>query len=79
MTHPEVTGEIQVFESAVPVHMASGWSPVEQPDPVEDANELDELRAVATELGIDVNSRWGAARLAKEIDAARSAGTTQEN
>lgn len=29
MRHPDLKGEITVAESAVPIHMASGWMPVE--------------------------------------------------
>lgn len=29
MTHPELDTEIEVSESAVPFHMASGWKPVD--------------------------------------------------
>lgn len=28
MVHPELSDAIEVAESAVPIHMASGWAPV---------------------------------------------------
>lgn len=30
MRHPDLANEITVPESAVPIHMASGWVPVDQ-------------------------------------------------
>lgn len=34
MRHPNLKTEITVPESAVPIHMASGWMPVEDTTPV---------------------------------------------
>lgn len=31
MTHPDLDAEIVVAESAVPTHLASGWTPVDEP------------------------------------------------
>lgn len=39
----------------------------------EDEADIDELRAQAEELGIEVDNRWKEARLQKEIDAAKAA------
>jgi hypothetical protein len=33
MRHPNLEAEIEVPESAVPIHMASGWMPVEDSAP----------------------------------------------
>jgi hypothetical protein len=41
-----------------------------QPEPVE-APSLDSLRLQATQLGINVDGRWGAHRLQQEIEARR--------
>jgi len=38
----------------------------------DDEADIDELRAQAEELGIDVDKRWKEARLQQEIDAAKS-------
>lgn len=38
------------------------------------ADPLDDLRAEATALGIEVDGRWGEARLQKEIKAAKEKG-----
>jgi hypothetical protein len=44
-----------------------------QPEPVEleSATRIDGLRAQATQLGIDVDGRWGVARLQYEIGRAK--------
>jgi hypothetical protein len=81
--HPTLDAYAEVPESAVGMHAMSGW--VQQdPPPVEDEEteetpaaegDVDALRALAEELGIKVDGRWGADRLQAEIDAA---STTEE-
>jgi hypothetical protein len=45
---------------------------VAEPEPVaEPANDIERLRMEATQLGIDVDGRWGVARLNYEIGRAR--------
>lgn len=34
MNHPDLTAEIEVPASAVPIHMASGWKPVDGKAPI---------------------------------------------
>jgi hypothetical protein len=43
-----------------------------EPAAVESANDIDRLRMEATQLGIDVDRRWGMARLQYEIGRARA-------
>lgn len=66
--------------------LARGWKPADAPSdvasPVEPAAELvlsddvpaekDDLIAVAEAEGVDIDRRWGAARLAEAIRQARS-------
>lgn len=51
--------------------LGDGWydSPADVPDPdaVPEADALDALRAEAEALGVKVDKRWGADRLATEI------------
>lgn len=42
-----------------------------EPEPIAEIPSLDSLRLQATQLGIDVDGRWGAARLQHEIDQAK--------
>jgi len=42
-----------------------------EPEPVETPDSLDKLRLEATQLGIDVDGRWGARRLQYEIEQAK--------
>jgi hypothetical protein len=48
--------------------------PAAEPEPaaVESTNDIDRLRMEATQLGIDVDGRWGVARLNYEIGRAKS-------
>jgi pyruvate/2-oxoglutarate dehydrogenase complex dihydrolipoamide acyltransferase (E2) component len=49
--------------------------PAAEPEPAaesEPANDIDRLRMQATQLGIDVDRRWGVARLNYEIGRARA-------
>jgi hypothetical protein len=43
----------------------------EPPEPAKILASIDDLRLQATQLGIDVDGRWGVARLQHEIDEAR--------
>jgi hypothetical protein len=43
-----------------------------EPAEVESTNDIDRLRMEATQLGIDVDRRWGMARLNYEIGRAKS-------
>jgi hypothetical protein len=48
-------------------------SPVLRPEPImSEAQSLDRLRMEATQLGIDIDGRWGLARLQYEIGRAKS-------
>jgi hypothetical protein len=60
---PDIQQPSQVAEPAVEVVQLP--APVEQVDPVAD---IEQLRAQATALGVQVDRRWGAARLRQEID-----------
>lgn len=42
-----------------------------KPAPIEAPPSIDDLRQQATDLGIDVDGRWGAGRLQYEIDKAK--------
>lgn len=42
-----------------------------EPEPVETPDKIDQLRIEATQFGIDVDGRWGVARLRHEIAKAR--------
>ncbi len=50
-----------------PLHDAQWDNPEPEPEP--DDDDLDQLRADAAELGIEVNPRWREKRLREEIDA----------
>ena len=57
---------------ARPVVEASGAKAPQQAEPVADTAEMiDSLRLQATQLGINVDGRWGVARLQHEIAQAR--------
>jgi hypothetical protein len=45
--------------------------PAHDHDPVETPDSLDKLRLEATQLGINVDGRWGARRLQYEIEQAK--------
>jgi hypothetical protein len=45
--------------------------PEPDPEPAETPASIDVLRLQATQLGIDVDGRWGAARLQHEIEQAK--------
>ena len=47
-------------------------TPQVEPAPAPDTPSLDSLRLEATQLGIDVDGRWGVARLRSEIAEAKS-------
>jgi hypothetical protein len=47
-------------------------------DKHDDHDERDALRALAESLGIEIDRRWGAARLEEEIAKMRSAGASDE-
>jgi hypothetical protein len=65
MDHPNLPGQvIEVFESAVPMHMASGWAPLaDAPDPRSPEQELPARNA----------------KLADWQEAARRAGVSEQN
>ena len=43
-----------------------------EPEPIETPDSIDKLRLEATQLGINVDGRWGARRLQHEIEQAKS-------
>jgi len=75
MSHPVVAAWVdegrievqQVSPAAAPLHPAGHSAD----DPGEAEPDLDDLRAQAESLGIKVDKRWGAKRLAEEITLAK--------
>jgi hypothetical protein len=70
-----VKGKTRVAMSP-PVETPAPPAPVyesepERHEPVETPDSIEELRLQATQLGIDVDGRWGVARLNYEIAKAR--------
>jgi hypothetical protein len=73
----------EIMNPVVAAWVASGWirvsgeQPAPEPEPAaaETASDdpRDPLRDEARALGIDINMRWGEARLRTEIDKARAA------
>jgi hypothetical protein len=68
-------------EQAQPVEGESASEPASEPQPAPEPDQpadqpedVDQLRVEAEALGIQVDRRWGAARLRQEIDAARAQG-----
>jgi hypothetical protein len=55
-----------------PVPAATAKPEAAPPEPSKPIIDIDDLRSEATELGIDVDGRWGMARLQHEIDQAKS-------
>jgi hypothetical protein len=58
---------------AAPSPEAEPEPPAHEPEPmpVEPEVTIDSLRLQATQLGVDIDGRWGVARLQHEIDEAR--------
>jgi hypothetical protein len=64
-----IKGKMRVADTSAPPP-----APVSEPEPdapVETPDKIDQLRTEATERGIDVDGRWGVARLQYEISKAR--------
>ena len=60
-------------EAAAPVtpEPAPQPEPQPEPEPIETPDSIDKLRLEATQLGINVDGRWGARRLQYEIEQAK--------
>lgn len=57
--------------AVAPVQPVSTPEPEPEPQPIETPTSIDSLRLEATQLGINVDGRWGMARLRYEIEQAK--------
>ena len=74
--HPDLPGVIvDCSDRQARIHARSGWVDATPPPvvPLPADSEIDVLRGRAEGLGVRVDRRWGASRLAREIEAAEAA------
>jgi hypothetical protein len=62
----------KVAKKPAAIEPSGAKSPAAEPEPATSESTFDSLRLQATQLGIDVDRRWGMARLQYEIGRARA-------
>lgn len=75
--HPDLDRHVTVPDKVARSLRRSGWVDADQP-PAPDPDSKEALQARAAELGLTIDSRWGAKRLAAAIEAAEAATTVPE-